>query len=165
MKKEGYKNPVPAVDAIIQMDTQILLVKRKNEPFRGYMAIPGGFVNEGETVEDAAKREVREETSLDIELVDILGVYSDPKRDPRGHIMSTVFIAYVPVNRNKSVEALAADDASELEWIDLEAIPNEKFAFDHKRILMDYIKWKESGETFWSSKATKKQQILKITHR
>ena len=108
MKKEGYKNPVPAVDAIIQMDTQILLVKRKNEPFRGYMAIPGGFVNEGETVEDAAKREVREETSLDIELVDILGVYSDPKRDPRGHIMSTVFIAYVPVNRNKSVEALAA---------------------------------------------------------
>ena len=165
MKKEGYKNPVPAVDAIIQMDTQILLVKRKNEPFRGYMAIPGGFVNEGETVEDAAKREVREETSLDIELVDILGVYSDPKRDPRGHIMSTVFIAYVPVNRNKSVEALAADDASELEWIDLEAIPNEKFAFDHKRILMDYIKWKESGETFWSSKATKRQQILKITHR
>ena len=155
MKKGGYKNPVPAVDAIIQMDTQILLVKRKNEPFRGYMAIPGGFVNEGETVEDAAKREVREETSLDIELVDILGVYSDPKRDPRGHIMSTVFIAYVPVNRNKSVEALAADDASELEWIDLEAIPNEKFAFDHKRILMDYIKWKESGETFWSSKATK----------
>ena len=162
MKKEGYKNPVPAVDAIIQMDTQILLVKRKNEPFRGYMAIPGGFVNEGETVEDAAaKREVREETSLDIELVDILGVYSDPERDPRGHIMSTVFIAYVPVNRNKSVEALAADDASELEWIDLEAIPNEKFAFDHKRILMDYIKWKESGETFWSSKATKRQQILR----
>lgn len=155
MKKEGYKNPVPAVDAIIQMDTQILLVKRKNEPFRGYMAIPGGFVNEGETVEDAAKREVREETSLDIELVDILGVYSDPKRDPRGHIMSTVFIAYVPANGNKSVEGLAADDASELEWIDLEVIHNEKFAFDHKRILMDYIKWKESGETFWSSKATK----------
>jgi 8-oxo-dGTP diphosphatase len=155
MKKEGYKNPVPAVDAIIQMDTQILLVKRKNEPFRGYMAIPGGFVNEGETVEDAAKREVREETSLDIELVDILGVYSDPKRDPRGHIMSTVFIAYVPANGNKSVEGLAADDASELEWIDLEVMPNEKFAFDHKRILMDYIKWKESGETFWSSKATK----------
>ena len=155
MKKGGYKNPVPAVDAIIQMDTQILLVKRKNQPFRGYMAIPGGFVNEGETVEDAQKCEVREETSLDIELVDILGVYSDPKRDPRGHIMSTVFIAYVPVNRNKSVEALGPDDASELEWIDLEAIPNEKFAFDHKRILMDYIKWKESGETFWSSKATK----------
>lgn len=155
MKKEGYKNPIPAVDAIIQMDSQILFVKRKNEPFRGYMAIPGGFVNEGETVEDAAKREVREETSLDIELVDILGVYSDPKRDPRGHIMSTVFIAYVPVNRNKGVEGLAADDASELEWIDLEVIPNQKFAFDHKRILMDYIKWKESGETFWSSKATK----------
>jgi 8-oxo-dGTP diphosphatase len=155
MKKEGYKNPIPAVDAIIQMDSQILFVKRKNEPFRGYMAIPGGFVNEGETVEDAAKREVREETSLDIELVDILGVYSDPKRDPRGHIMSTVFIAYVPGNRNKGVEGLAADDASELEWIDLEVIPNQKFAFDHKRILMDYIKWKESGETFWSSKATK----------
>lgn len=153
MKKEAHKNPIPTVDAIIQLDSQILLVKRKNQPFRGYMAIPGGFVNEGETVEDAVRREVREETSLDIELVDILGVYSDPKRDPRGHIMSTVFIGKAVVNRNEKVKALAADDALELKWMDLEIIPDEKFAFDHKNILMDYIKWKATGETFWSSKA------------
>ena len=152
MKKEGHKNPIPTVDIIIQMDSRILLVKRKNEPFRGYLAIPGGFVNEGETVEDAAKREVKEETSLDIELIDILGVYSDPKRDPRGHNMSTVFIGKIPTTRNGKVKAAAAaDDALELYWMNLEDIPYEKFAFDHKNILEDYIKWKKSGGTFWSS--------------
>ena len=95
MKEQRYKNPVPTVDIIIQRDPQILLVKRKKEPFRGLFALPGGFVNEGERVEDAAKREAKEETSLDIELVDILGVYSDPNRDPRGHIMSTVFVGKI----------------------------------------------------------------------
>ena len=155
MKKVGYKNPIPTVDIIIQMNSRILLVKRKNEPFRGYMAIPGGFVNEGETVEDAAKREVKEETSLNIELIDILGVYSDPKRDPRGHNMSTVFIGKIPTIRNGRVEAVAADDALELQWMDLEVIHDEKFAFDHKNILKDYLEWKESGGTFWSSKATR----------
>jgi 8-oxo-dGTP diphosphatase len=155
MKKGGYKNPIPTVDIIIQMNSRILLVKRKNEPFRGYMAIPGGFVNEGETVEDAAKREVKEETSLNIELIDILGVYSDPKRDPRGHNMSTVFIGKIPTIRNGRIEAAAADDALELQWMDLKMIPDEKFAFDHKNILKDYLEWKESGGTFWSSKATR----------
>jgi 8-oxo-dGTP diphosphatase len=155
MKKGGYKNPIPTVDIIIQMNSRILLVKRRNEPFRGYMAMPGGFVNEGETVEDAAKREVKEETSLNIELIDILGVYSDPKRDPRGHNMSTVFIGKIPTIRNGRVKAAAADDALELQWMDLEVIPNEKFAFDHKNILKDYLEWKESGGTFWSSKATR----------
>jgi 8-oxo-dGTP diphosphatase len=153
MKKEGHKNPIPTVDVIIQMDSRILLVKRKNEPFREYLAIPGGFVNEGETVEDAAKREVKEETSLDIKLIDILGVYSDPKRDPRGHNMSTVFIGKIPTSRNGKVKAAeAADDALELYWINLEDIPDEKFAFDHKNILEDYMKWKKLGGTFWSSK-------------
>jgi ADP-ribose pyrophosphatase YjhB (NUDIX family) len=153
MKQEGHKNPIPTVDVIIQMDSRILLVKRTNEPFREYLAIPGGFVNEGETVEDAAKREVKEETSLDIELTDILGVYSDHKRDPRGHNMSTVFIGKIPTSRNGKVKApAAADDASELYWINLEDIPDEKFAFDHKNILEDYMKWKKLGGTFWSSK-------------
>jgi len=92
MKEQHYKNPTPTVDAIIQKNSQILLVKRKKEPFKGYLVLPGGFVNEGERVEDAVKREIKEETSLDIELIDILGVYSEPERDPRGHIMSTVFI-------------------------------------------------------------------------
>ena len=149
MKKGGYKNPIPTVDIIIQMNSRILLVKRKNEPFRGYMAIPGGFVNEGETVEDAAKREVKEETSLNIELIDILGVYSDPKRDPRGHNMSTVFIGKISTIRNGRIEAFAPDDALELQWMDLKMIPDEKFEFDHKNILKDYLEWKECGGTFW----------------
>jgi ADP-ribose pyrophosphatase YjhB (NUDIX family) len=153
MKKDGFKNPIPTVDIIIQTGSLILLVKRKNEPFIGCMAIPGGFVNEGETVENAAKREVKEETLLDVELIDILGVYSNPKRDPRGHIMSTVFIGKISETNNGIAKAAAADDALELRWMDLEEIAEEKFAFDHKSILMDYMKWRKSGGTFWSSKA------------
>src|SRR5262245_22944104 len=100
MKEQQYKNPVPTVDIIVENECQILLIRRKYDPFKDYLALPGGFVNEGERVEDAAKREAREETSLDIELRDILGVYSDPKRDPRGHIMSTVFVGTFQSNEN-----------------------------------------------------------------
>ena len=111
MKEQRYRNPTPTVDTIIQRDSRILLVKRKNDPFKGYLVLPGGFVNEGERVEDAAKREVKEETSLNIELLDILGVYSDPTRDPRGHMMSTVFIAKIS-SHNDKVDAVAQDDAA-----------------------------------------------------
>jgi 8-oxo-dGTP diphosphatase len=152
MSAKQHKNPIPTVDVVIQRDSEILFVKRKKEPFKEYLALPGGFVDEGETVEDAARREVREEASLDIELTDILGVYSDPKRDPRGHNMSTVFIGKILDNSNNKVKAIARDDASELEWINLEATDNGSLAFDHKKILSDYRKWKKSGGTFWSSK-------------
>jgi len=150
MCAKHYKNPIPTVDVIIQSDSQILLVKRKKNPFERYLALPGGFVNEGETVEVAAKREVTEETSLYVELIDILGVYSDPKRDPRGHIISTVFVGEILDNNNNN--AIAGDDASELVWIKEEDIDNGSFAFDHKKILSDYKKWKKSGGTFWSTK-------------
>ena len=151
MKEQRYKNPIPTVDTIIQKGSQILLVKRKKEPFKGLFALPGGFVNEGERVEDAAKREAKEETSLDIELVDILGVYSEPNRDPRGHIMSTVFVG--KVSPNNKVEALARDDAADIEWMNLEEVDSTSFAFDHQKIISDYKKWKTSGGTFWSSRA------------
>ena len=149
--EEQHRNPTPTVDTIIQKDSQILLIKRKNEPFKGYFALPGGFVNEGERVEDAAKREAEEETSLDIKLIDILGVYSDPDRDPRGHIMSTVFIGKI-LHSNGKVEALAQDDAAAINWINLEEVEKISLAFDHKKILSDYKKWQQSGGTFWSSK-------------
>jgi 8-oxo-dGTP diphosphatase len=152
MEEQHYKNPIPTVDTIIQKYSQILLVKRKKEPFKGYFALPGGFVNEGERVEDAAKREAKEETSLNIELVDILGVYSEPKRDPRGHIMSTVFIG--EISPNNQVEALAHDDAAEIKWMNLEELDKAGFAFDHQKIISDYKKWKRSGGTFWSSRVT-----------
>src|SRR5919205_716316 len=152
MKEQRYKNPIPTVDTIIQKDSQILLVKRKKEPFKGLFALPGGFVNEGELVEDAAKREAKEETSLDIELVDILGVYSEPNRDPRGHIMSTVFVG--KISSNNKVDALAQDDAAKIEWINLEEVNNTHFAFVHQKIISDYEKWKRSGGTFWSSRVS-----------
>ncbi len=151
MKEQHYKNPTPTVDAIIQKNSQILLVKRKKEPFKGYLVLPGGFVNEGERVEDAAKREIKEETSLDIELIDILGVYSEPERDPRGHIMSTVFIGKISESSDKA-DAMAGDDAAAIEWLNFEAVDNTRIGFDHKKIITDYIKWRQHGGTFWSSK-------------
>ena len=148
MSEKQSNNPITVVDVIIQQDSDVLFAKRKKEPFKGYLGLPGGFVNIGETVEEAARREVKEETSLDIELTDILGVFSDPQRDPRGHIMSTVFIGRVPSNE----DAKARDDASQLEWIDLQTVSDKSLAFDHKIILSNYKKWKESGGTFWSTK-------------
>ena len=151
MNEKHYKNPTPTVDAIIQKNSQILLIERKKEPFKGYLVLPGGFVNEGERVEDAAKREVKEETSLDIVLLEILGVYSEPRRDPRGHVMSTVFIGKIS-KRNYEVDAIAQDDAAAIEWLNLEEVVNTRFGFDHGKIITDFIRWKQIGGTFWSSK-------------
>jgi ADP-ribose pyrophosphatase YjhB (NUDIX family) len=151
--KVKHKNPTPTVDIIIENDSQILLVKRKNEPFKDHLVLPGGFVNEGEKVEDAAKREAREETSLEVELIEILGVYSDPRRDPRGHIISTVFIGKSSHNRTGEIDAVAGDDAAEIEWINIEEIGNKNLGFDHIHNLLDYKRWKKFGGTFWSSKS------------
>lgn len=149
--KQQHKNPTPTVDTIIHQDSKVLLVKRKKDPFKEKMVLPGGFINEGEKVEDAAIREVKEETSLDIELDNILGVYSDPSRDPRGHIMSTVFIGKISDKSDKKVP-MAGDDAAAIKWVDLASIDEESMGFDHKKILMDYKEWKQSRQTYWSSK-------------
>lgn len=150
MNTKQYNNPTPTVDTIIQKESKILLIKRKKDPFKNMMALPGGFVNEGETVEEAAKREIREETNLEIRLLDILGVYSDPNRDPRKHIMTTVFVG--EIESSKDVEAIAGDDASDIVWLDLESIEKHVFAFDHKKIINNYLKWRHRRGTFWSSK-------------
>ena len=142
-----YKNPIPTVDAIIQKSNSILLVKRSKDPYKNQFALPGGFVNEGETIEEAIKREVYEETSLEVHPIDILGVYSDPKRDPRGHIMTVVFIVLI-IRGNPS----AGDDAKEISWIPIEKISDIKIAFDHKLIIHDYLRWKKEGGTYWTQK-------------
>jgi 8-oxo-dGTP diphosphatase len=142
-----YKNPIPTVDVILQKGSEVLLIKRKNEPFKDHLALLGGFVNQGEKVETAALREVSEETSLEIEPVDILGVYSDPKRDPRCHILTVVFIGIIL----KGVPN-PKDDSSEIRWIQLDDIQKKDLAFDHKQILSDYIQWRKTRGTFWSSK-------------
>jgi 8-oxo-dGTP diphosphatase len=143
----SYRNPTPTVDAILQRDSRVLMVRRKRDPFMGQLALPGGFINEGETAEDAMKREVLEETLLVVEPIDILGVYSDPQRDPRKHIMTVVFVGIIIEGSEK-----AGDDAATVEWIDLADIGKRQIAFDHSTILRDYQKWKLSSGTFWSKK-------------
>jgi 8-oxo-dGTP diphosphatase len=142
-----YTNPTPTVDVILQRDSKVLMVRRKKDPFKGQLALPGGFVKEGETAEDAMKREAMEETSFEIEPIDIIGVYSDPKRDPRRHIMTVVFVGIIVGGSGK-----AGDDAAGIEWVELANIEKNQIAFDHLTILHDYEEWKRSGGTFWSTK-------------
>ena len=150
-KQDEYKNPIPTVDTIIDKNSKVLFIKRVKEPFEGKMVFPGGFIKIGETAEDAAIREVMEETSLEVDLDHILGVYSDPNRDPRGHIMSTVFIGKISTN-SQNKEPIAGDGASSIKWVDIEDMDQEDFGFDHKNILKDYLGWKNSKQTFWSSR-------------
>lgn len=142
-----YKNPIPTVDIIIEKDDKIVLIRRKNEPFKGKLAIPGGFVNEGKLVEHEAIKEAKEETCLDVELIDILGVYSIPDRDPRGHLMTTVFIAKPIKGKVKG-----GDDAADASWFKIDEKILNELSFDHKKIITDYIKWKRKKGTYWSTK-------------
>jgi ADP-ribose pyrophosphatase YjhB (NUDIX family) len=127
---DKYRNPLPTVDTIIETDAGIVLVKRRNPPY-GW-ALPGGFVDYGESLEAAAVREAREETSLEVELVSQLGAYSDPDRDPRQHTISYVFLA------RASGAPRASDDAEQAAVFDRNSLP-EELAFDHERILRDYF--------------------------
>jgi len=128
---DWYQNPFPTVDIIIEIQGRgIVLIKRKNDPI-GW-AIPGGFVDCGESLEEAAIREAREETGLQIELKKQMHTYSDPRRDPRHHTITTVFIGAadgVPV---------AADDAGETGIFNEKELP-EPIVFDHRLILQDYF--------------------------
>ncbi|MFH1215437.1 MAG: NUDIX hydrolase [Pseudomonadota bacterium] len=124
-----FKNPLPTVDIIIESGGGIVLIRRKNPP-HGW-AIPGGFVDYGESLESAAVREAKEETGLDVSLVRQMHSYSDPSRDPRFHTISTVFIA-----RAEGVP-LAADDAAEARIFTAGNLPD--LVFDHGDILKDYF--------------------------
>jgi len=135
------ETPLLTADIIIELveneKTQIVLIERLNPPF-GW-AIPGGFVDKGESVEMTAIREAKEETGLDVELTCLLGCYSDPDRDPRFHTASLVYIA--------SAQGLpvAGDDAKTTRLFDINAI-DVNLAFDHKQILDDYICYKKTGK-------------------
>jgi 8-oxo-dGTP diphosphatase len=135
----GYRNPAPTVDIIIEWRQQgIVLIKRRNPPY-GW-ALPGGFIDYGEPAELAALREAKEETTLDVELLEQLGVYSDPARDPRGHTMSVVFVASADTGT-----PTAEDDAAEIGVFPHDALPGE-LCFDHGQILADYSEYKRSGQ-------------------
>ena len=124
------RNPVVTVDAIIEIDNGIILIRRKNPP-PGW-ALPGGFVDYGETLEGAVVREMKEETCLDVTLTRQFHAYSDPERDPRFHTVSIVFIAAA------SGTPKAADDAMDIGIFTKDTVP-EDLAFDHRRILEDYF--------------------------
>jgi len=126
-----HENPIPTVDIITEFDGGIVLIKRRNYPY-GW-AIPGGFIGWGERAEDAAIREAKEEINLNVELRDILSVYSNPHRDPRTHTISTVFVA-----QGEGI-LKPGDDAIEARVFKLDRVP-EKMVFDHKQILSDYLK-------------------------
>ncbi len=124
------KTPGLAVDAVIVDGDSVVLVKRLNPPFKGMWALPGGFVEYGETVEDALKREVLEETGLVIEIKKLAGVYSDPGRDPRGHTVSVVYLC-----KRKRGKLSAGSDAKEAQLFALNKLP--ALAFDHRKIIKD----------------------------
>lgn len=135
-----HRNPVPTVDIIIELIDRphrpIILIERKNEPL-GW-AIPGGFVDYGETVETAAVREAQEEIGLQVELIEQFHVYSDPNRDPRKHTLSVVFIA------TATGEPEAADDAKSLGVFQAWDVP-PNLCFDHDKILRDYWHYRHYG--------------------
>lgn len=126
-----HKQPKLAVDIIIEYNGKIILIKRKNPPF-GW-ALPGGFVEYGETVENTAIREAKEETGLDLVGLKQFYVYSSPDRDPRGHTVSIVFTA------QGIGTAKAADDAQDIKLFSLDKLPKD-ICFDHQQILLDYKK-------------------------
>ena len=132
-----FRNPFPTVDIIIEQGEGIVLILRRNEPRQ--WAIPGGFCDYGESLEEAAVREAREETGLDVELIEQFHTYSDPRRDPRQHNITTVYIA-----RSMGGTLQAQDDAKEIGIFPEDGLP-AGLAFDHDQILRDYFLYKKTG--------------------
>jgi 8-oxo-dGTP diphosphatase len=134
---EIFRNPVPTVDVIIEYEGGVVLILRKNPP-PGW-ALPGGFVDYGETAQAAVRREAKEETNLELAGLKMFSVYSDPARDPRQHTITTVFVA------QGHGRLKGGDDASKAQVFNLEDLP--ELAFDHIKILKDYQAWKNGQET------------------
>jgi len=125
----SFNLPKVAVDGIILYNKNIVLIQRKNPPFKGRYALPGGFVEYGETTESALKREVKEETGLNAEIIGLVGVYSDPNRDPRGHVISICYLAL------GDGDFKADTDAESVSLFSIDNIP--ELAFDHNQMIND----------------------------
>ncbi|MEW5937326.1 MAG: NUDIX hydrolase [Candidatus Thermoplasmatota archaeon] len=134
-------HPRIAVDGIVVRERSILMIKRGRPPFQGWYALPGGFVEYGERVEDAVRREVQEETGIETRILRLFGVYSAPDRDPRGHVVSLVFVLE-PLSNAPA----AGDDALSAGWISIDSLPKE-IAFDHGDILRAFRTFLLSGNS------------------
>ncbi len=132
------QTPLLTVDCVLfDAANRVLLIERKNPPFKGQFALPGGFVDIGETVEDACRREMLEETGIKIGRLKLIGIYSEPGRDPRGHTCSVAFLASA-----RRAQPVAGDDAAGVAWFrDWRAL---ELAFDHRQILHDAVRMRRS---------------------
>ena len=130
-----YKSPKLTADGIIVDNGKILLIRRKSAPFKGKWALPGGFVEYNERVENATIREVFEETGLKTKIVDLVGIYSDPDRDPRGHIVTVVYL-----DERQGGDLKAGDDAAEAKFFEISQLP--ELSFDHDIIIKDFLRRK-----------------------
>lgn len=130
-----YKTPSITADIFIfDENLNFILIKRKNDPYKDYWALPGGFVEYGESVETAAIREAKEETSIDVELMDLVNVYSEPDRDPRGHTITIAYTAKGNIDNRK-----ADSDAKEIGVFSSEKLNEINIAFDHEKIIKDCL--------------------------
>ena len=129
-----YKIPSLTADIFIYDEMNFIMIKRKNNPYKDYWALPGGFVEYGESVEDAAVREAKEETNIDVELESLVNVYSKPDRDPRGHTVTVAYTAKGDLSTKK-----ADDDAKDIGIFTIDDIDNIEIAFDHEKIITDCI--------------------------
>lgn len=131
-----YRNPSVTTDIFIYDENEnFILIKRKNEPYKDFWALPGGFVDYGESVEDAAVREALEETSINVKLERLIGVYSNPDRDPRRHTISITYAAKGDMDKRK-----ADDDACDINIFSRDDLEKIDIAFDHKEIINDCLK-------------------------
>ncbi|MFY9606735.1 MAG: NUDIX domain-containing protein, partial [Thermoplasmata archaeon] len=130
--ENGWRKPSVTADGIVLKGSEMALIRRLKDPFRGSYALPGGFLNYGETLEDCVVREVLEETGLKTRILELVGVYSAPDRDPRGHFVTAVY-HLEPLGGSLK----AGDDAKDARWVPLDRLP--KFAFDHGKIVQDFL--------------------------
>ena len=138
--ENGWRKPSVTADGIVLKGNDIVLIKRGKEPFKGSYALPGGFLNYGERLEECAVREVLEETGVKTIVVELVGIYSSPDRDPRGHFVTAVY-HLEPVGGMLK----AGDDAKDAEWVPLDKLP--KFAFDHGKIIQDFLSKRKERST------------------
>jgi 8-oxo-dGTP diphosphatase len=133
-----WRKPSVTADGIVVKGNKLLLIKRGRDPYKGAYALPGGFLEYGERAEDCIVREVREETGLATEVVDLVGLYSDPDRDPRGHFVTAVYHLRAVGGRLR-----AGDDAESAEWVPMDRLP--RFAFDHDKVVKDFLRKRGRG--------------------